>query len=225
MLLLGWNELTPEARLRATRDLKAPQRDYPQLGFVISARRQALPITGSVVDIETLSQDQQMELARAVRCQDGADHVDRAWRTAGVRELVGTPLYLNALLTLPPGASFPETKEAVLRMFAVRLRAAGGLVMRRVRLRTVSGRWSDRTCSAMPAATCSPTRAMTSGRSKVGSAIGRSRAPQSIRLWRRTGSRISGGTDVPDAQTTHQNAAVVEPFARLLRLTIRTTGR
>ena len=30
---------------------------------------------------------------------------------------MGIPLYLNALLTLPSGASFPETKEAVLRMF------------------------------------------------------------------------------------------------------------
>jgi hypothetical protein len=117
LLLDGWNELTPEARLRATRDLKALQRDYPQLGFVLGTRRQALPIAGPIVDIEPMSQDQQMELARAVRGLDGADLVERAWRTAGVRQLVGIPLYLNALLTLPPGASFPETKEAVLRMF------------------------------------------------------------------------------------------------------------
>jgi len=117
LLLDGWNELTPEARLRATRDVQALQRDYPQLGFVISTRRQALPVAGPVVDIETLSQDQQMELARAVRGRDGVDLVDRACRTPGVRELVGIPLYLNALLTLPAGARFPETKEAVLRMF------------------------------------------------------------------------------------------------------------
>jgi hypothetical protein len=117
LLLDGWNELTPEARLRATNDLTAMQRDYPQLGFVVSTRRQALPLAGPVVAIETLSQDQQTELAQAVRGQDGVDLVDRAWRTAGVRELVGIPLYLNALLTLPPGATFPETKEAVLRMF------------------------------------------------------------------------------------------------------------
>lgn len=49
--------------------------------------------------------------------QSGVDLVDRAWRTPGVRELVGIPLYLNALLALPSGARFPETKEAVLRMF------------------------------------------------------------------------------------------------------------
>jgi hypothetical protein len=117
LLLDGWNELTPDARLRATNDLTAQQRDYPQLGFVISTRRQVLPVVGPVIDIETLSQDQQLELAQAVRGQEGVELVDRAWRTAGVRELVGIPLYLNALLMLPPGVGFPETKEAVLRMF------------------------------------------------------------------------------------------------------------
>jgi hypothetical protein len=117
LLLDGWNELTPDARLRATRDVQALQRDYPLLGLVISTRRQALPVVGPVIAIEALSQDQQMELARALRGQDGADLVDRAWRTPGVRELVGIPLYLNALLSLPAGARFPETKEAVLRMF------------------------------------------------------------------------------------------------------------
>jgi hypothetical protein len=124
LLLDGWNELTPEARLRATNDVTALQRDYSQLGFVISTRRQALPVSGPVVEIETLSHDQQMELARAVRGQEGVNLVDRAWRTAGVRELVAIPLYLNALLTLPPGASFPETKEAVLRMFVQQNEAA-----------------------------------------------------------------------------------------------------
>jgi hypothetical protein len=84
---------------------------------VISSRRQALPIVGPVVAIEALSQDQQMELARAVRGQEGIELVDRAWRTPGARELVGNPLYLNALLTLSPGVAFPETKKAVLRMF------------------------------------------------------------------------------------------------------------
>ena len=117
LLLDGWNELTPEARLRATNDLTALQRDYSQLEVVISSRRQSLPVVGPVVAIEALSQDQQMELAHAMRGQEGVQLVDRAWRTPGVRELVGNPLYLKALLTLPPGGAFPETKEAVLRMF------------------------------------------------------------------------------------------------------------
>src|ERR1700704_1586795 len=104
LLLDGWNELTPEARLRATNDRAALRRDYPQLGLVLSSRREALPVSGSIIEIETLSQDQQLELARTARGQEGTELVDRAWRTAGVRELVSIPLYLNALLALPAGA-------------------------------------------------------------------------------------------------------------------------
>ena len=117
LLLDGWNELTPQARLRATHDLKALQRDYPLLGLAISTRLPAPPVAGPTIAIEPLSLDQQLELARAVRDQEGENLVDRAWRTRGIRELVGIPLYLSALLTLPSGADFPETKEAVLRMF------------------------------------------------------------------------------------------------------------
>ena len=80
-------------------------------------RRQALPAAGPVVTIEALSEEQQLELARAARGEEGVELVDRAWRTPGVRELVGIPLYLKALLALPAGAPFPETKEAVLGMF------------------------------------------------------------------------------------------------------------
>lgn len=117
LLLDGWNELPAEARLRATRDLNALRRDYPQLGVVISSRRQALPDIRLVIAIEPLSDDQQLEIAHSVRGDDGVGFVDRAWRTPGVRELVSNPLYLNALLTLPKDAEFPVTKEAVLRMF------------------------------------------------------------------------------------------------------------
>lgn len=67
LILDGWNELTSEARLRATRDVKALQRDYPLLGLLVSSRRQALPAAGPVIFIEALSQNQQMELAGAQR--------------------------------------------------------------------------------------------------------------------------------------------------------------
>jgi hypothetical protein len=118
LLLDGWNEIDPKERLRATRDVASLRREYPQLGIVISTRPQALPAGGGrVVDLEQLSQDQQIELARAVRGEAGVALVDQAWRTKGVRDLVAIPLYLNALLALPPSASFPETREAVLRMF------------------------------------------------------------------------------------------------------------
>jgi hypothetical protein len=117
LLLDGWNELDPTSRIRATRDLKALRRDYPLLGVVIWTRRHQLPISGPTIEIEALSEDQQLELARALRGPDGEALVDQAWRTPGVRELIAIPLYLTALLRSTPGAQFPRTKEEVLRLF------------------------------------------------------------------------------------------------------------
>ena len=121
LILDGWNELTPDARRRATSDLGELSRDYPQLGMVISTRRQAVPVDGPVIEIEGLSWEQQKELTVAARGEDGGLLLlENARRTPGVRELVGIPLYLSSLLALPDGRPFPETKEGVLRLFAER---------------------------------------------------------------------------------------------------------
>ncbi len=117
LLLDGWNELDPASRVAATRHLKALRRDYPLLGIVVGTRRHLLPLPGATVEIEALSEDQQLELARALRGQEGEALVDQAWRTPGVRELIAIPLYLTALLGSTPGARFPQTKEEVLRLF------------------------------------------------------------------------------------------------------------
>lgn len=117
LLLDGWNELDPAAQVAATRLLKALRREYPLLGIVIGTRRHLLPIFGAVVEVEPLSESQQLELARALRGQEGEALVDQAWRTPGVRDLVTIPLYLTALLHSTPGARFPQTKEEVLRLF------------------------------------------------------------------------------------------------------------
>ncbi|WP_143043191.1 NACHT domain-containing protein [Myxococcus virescens] len=117
LLLDGWNELSPQSRLRAIRDVSGMQRDYPLLGMVIGTRLQPARLAGPIVEIQPLSEVQQFELAAAVRGSEGLAIIDRAWRTNGVRELIATPLYLNALLALPPSGSFPQTKEAILRMF------------------------------------------------------------------------------------------------------------
>ena len=117
LLLDGWNELDPNSRISATRLLKALRRDYPILGIVVGTRRHQLPLAGPTVDIEPLSEDQQLELARALRGRDGEALVEQARRTPGVRELIAIPLYLTALLGIAPGARFPQTKEEVLRAF------------------------------------------------------------------------------------------------------------
>jgi len=119
LLLDGWNELDAAARERARVQITALKAELPELGIVISTRKQALdiPFGGTRVDLLPLDDDQQMEIAHSMRGDAGARLVDQAWRTAGIRDLVTIPLYLTALLSLPEGAPFPTTKEEVLRRF------------------------------------------------------------------------------------------------------------
>lgn len=119
LLLDGWNELDAAAAKRARIEVENLKAELPTLGLVVSTRRQALdvPFSGARLDILPLSTDLQDKIARAMRGQVGVDLVDRAWRTAGVRDLVTIPLYLTALLSLPDGTPFPETKEAVIGLF------------------------------------------------------------------------------------------------------------
>lgn len=119
LLLDGWNELDDEARKRARVQVTNLKAELPELGLVISTRRQSLdvPFGGTKVELLPLNEEQQMQIAVKKRGDAGARIVDQAWRTAGVRELVTIPLYLTALLSLPEGAPFPTTKEEVLRHF------------------------------------------------------------------------------------------------------------
>jgi hypothetical protein len=107
LLLDGWNELDSAARQRATAQLKRLQAELPELGLVISTRRQALdvPFEGTPIDLQPLSEAQQIEIAHTMRGEAGKCIVDQAWRTPGVRELVTIPLYLTALLSLSRAAS------------------------------------------------------------------------------------------------------------------------
>lgn len=119
LLLDGWNELDAEARKRARVEVAKLKAELPEIGLVISTRRQALdvPFGGTRVDLLPLNEDQQMQIAVAMRGDLGAKLIDQAWRTGDVRELVTIPLYLTALLLLPEKVPFPTTKEEVLRHF------------------------------------------------------------------------------------------------------------
>ncbi len=117
LLLDGWNELNSDARKRAHHDLKTLRREFTQLGIVIGTRRQAIPISGAIIKIEGLSNDQQLKIACKLRGQEGEALIDQAWRTSSLRELISIPLYLNTLITITPETEFPKTKEEILNAF------------------------------------------------------------------------------------------------------------
>jgi hypothetical protein len=119
LLLDGWNELAPDAHKRLRVEIGQIRREWPDVRIVVTTRRQALdvPISGPRVDIEPLSEEQQIAIAEALYGSAAKTIVDNAWRTPGVRALIATPLYLSALLTSGLQNAIGETKEAVLRLF------------------------------------------------------------------------------------------------------------
>lgn len=119
LILDGWNELDEVSKRRVRNDVKCLRRDFPDIGLVVSSRHRDfdIPIEGPVVQVDVLTEGQQLEIARALRGSEGESLMDHAWRTPGLRELVAIPLYLTALLKQTPGGSLPTTKEEVLRCF------------------------------------------------------------------------------------------------------------
>lgn len=119
LMLDGWNELDIDARKRLTVQVTNLQAELPQLGLLISTRKQALdvPVNGTRINLLPLSESQQLDIAEALRGDAGVRIVDQAWRVPGVRELVTIPLYLTSLLSLPENKPFPVTKEEILRRF------------------------------------------------------------------------------------------------------------
>ena len=117
LLLDGWNELDATARKRATAELRRLEMELPNLSLLIATRKQArdVPIDGTPVALQPLSEVEQLEIASALCGEAGIRLLDEAWRTSGVSELITIPLYLTALLALPEGSAIPTTKEEILR--------------------------------------------------------------------------------------------------------------
>ncbi len=123
LILDGWNELDDVSKRRVRNDLKSLRRDFPDIRLVVSSRHKDfdIPIDGPVVEVDVLTEEQQLEIAKALRSSEGESLMDHAWRTPGLRDLVAIPLYLTALLKHAPGGSLPTTKEEVLRSFVTEL--------------------------------------------------------------------------------------------------------
>jgi hypothetical protein len=115
----SWNELGTEASRRARTEIENLRAELPAATFIATTRPEIsdVPFDGQPLTVLELSDKQQMDIARAMKGEQGARLIDEAWRTPGVRELVTTPLYLTTLLSLPAGQPFPVTKEELLRGF------------------------------------------------------------------------------------------------------------
>lgn len=115
----SWNELGTEARRRARTEIQTLRAELPAATFIATTRPEILdvPFDGQLLTVLELNEEQQMEIAHEIKGDQGVRIVDEAWRTPGMRELVTTPLYLTALLSLPDGQLFPRTKEEALRRF------------------------------------------------------------------------------------------------------------
>jgi hypothetical protein len=122
LLLDGWNEINEHAQRKLRIEIDRIRREFPDLRIIVTTRRQMLdvPISGPRIEIEQLSQDQQIEIARTGYGDAGEEMVDNAWREPGLRELIARPLYLNSLLSIASGGSVPSTKEELLRLFVER---------------------------------------------------------------------------------------------------------
>ncbi|MBL4795983.1 MAG: hypothetical protein JKY50_01065, partial [Oleispira sp.] len=116
VLLDGWNELSSTTKVNAISNVTALRRDFPLLPIITSTRREAmdLPFGGIRADIQALSEQQQLQIAKSVLGTSGHDLLDRAWRTPSIRDIVAIPLYLSVLLAAAPDGALPDTKERLL---------------------------------------------------------------------------------------------------------------
>ena len=122
LLLDGWNEIDAAAQRRLKVEIDKMRREFPDARIIVTTRRQMLdvPISGPRIEIDQLSEDQQIDIARQGYGDEGVKVVDSAWRESGLRELIARPLYLNSILSVASGGSAPTTKEDILRLFVAR---------------------------------------------------------------------------------------------------------
>ncbi len=117
LVLDGWNELTVDLQKRAIQQIKNLQRDYPNLGIVVSTRSQTPLDSEIIINIEPLTEPQQKKLAKILNQKNGMVLLKRAKNLKKLYELIKIPLYLKTLLSINQTDELPETKEEILKIF------------------------------------------------------------------------------------------------------------
>jgi nucleotide-binding universal stress UspA family protein len=115
----GWNELSSDHRQVVALNLGKFRRDFPDCGLLVATRAFAPhPIVGaSPLRLLSPTRTQQLEILRE-RLGPGADDLlAKAQRTAGLRDLLRTPLYLSFLADVGVGGRLPVTKDEVIDRF------------------------------------------------------------------------------------------------------------
>lgn len=115
----GWNELTPDQRGVAQVSLDKFTREYPDAAAVVGSRALSpSPFPGTKrISVAPLARSQQEAILVQRLGPGGSELLTRARRVEGLRDVLQTPLYIDALAALGMTGELPRSKEAVLRRF------------------------------------------------------------------------------------------------------------
>jgi hypothetical protein len=121
LALDGWNELPPPNRQSAAIQIAALRRDYDNLRILVSTRRLSgpLPFQAREIEIESLNQEQQQDIAIARRGREGIELLRRA-SEEGLSDLITTPIYFDAFLNQVAAEDIPRSKDEILGRFVSR---------------------------------------------------------------------------------------------------------
>jgi hypothetical protein len=108
----SWNELGSDARRRARTEIQTLRAELPAASFLVTTRSEisGVPVDGQVLTVLELSEQQQMDIAREIRGEQGVRFVDEAWRTPR-RTRARNDSTLSDCAALPAGRAAVPTHQ------------------------------------------------------------------------------------------------------------------
>jgi hypothetical protein len=123
LLMDGWNELAPEQKTFVRYELQKFRRGYANNSILLATRPQtpAPPVGADPkrrhlrVSLSQLTEAQQLTLLSAGLGNNATDFYHKANYVPGLRDILRTPLYAQAIASSPTRGELPTTKEEVIR--------------------------------------------------------------------------------------------------------------